>query len=320
MSASALLPLTVLLPLGVACALLVLAHWLPSQASNVLAIATAVAVCILCAWLARQALEGPVLHWFGGWSPRPGISSLAARSPQSVDVPGVVIGISLRADPANCVVSAFCALLFAASFVFAWGYFDTIHSHFQILMLFFLAALVGFCLTHDLFNLFVWFELMSIAAFAATAYPLGKSSLEGALNFTITNALASFMMLAGVGLLYARTGTLDFTLLASQAAGAASPVLTAGFGLIAMALLTKGAILPFNLWLADAHAVAPSPVSMIFSGAMVPVALFGLARLVLEVFAHCAPVSGLVHTLLPVLGSLTAAIGGVMAWAQRHLK
>ena len=93
------------------------------------------------------------------------------------------------------------AVLFAAAFIFAWGYFDAVHSHFEILMLLFMAAIPGFCLTHDLFNLFVWFELMSVAAFALTAYPLGRSSLEGAFNFTIANAFGSYMMLAGIGLL-----------------------------------------------------------------------------------------------------------------------
>jgi multicomponent Na+:H+ antiporter subunit D len=74
------------------------------------------------------------------------------------------------------------------------------------------------------------------------------------------------------------------------------------------------------MWLADAHAVAPSPVSVIFSGIMVSVALFALAKFVAQVFIRDAEVMALVHVLLLWLGAATALIGGAMAFAQRHLK
>lgn len=309
MTPDALLPVAVLLPLGVATLLLALAHWLPPRLPKGVAILTALAVCGLCAFLARHSLDGPVRHWFAGWTP------------DAAQRPGIVLGIGFQADPASAALAAFCGLLFTASFVFAWGYFDAEHAHFQVLMLLFLAAMVGFCLTRDLFNLFVWFELMSVAAFALTAYPLGRSALEGAFTFTVTNALASFLMLAGTGLLYARTGTFDFATMGRAVARTGSdPVLTGGFVLVASALLTKAAILPFHLWLADAHAVAPSPVSVIFSSAMVSLALFGLAKLVAQVFSGEPQVMALVRGLLLWLGLATALVAGLTAFAQRHLK
>ena len=307
--ASALLPAVVLLPLGVALLVLAASHWLPERVSTILVILTALTVAAACGYLARESFEAPILHWFGGWTPA------------SSHKPDVVLGISFLADPASAAVAAFSAFLFAASLTFAWGYFDEEHSHFQILMLLFMAAISGFCLTHDLFNLFVWFELMSVAAFALTAYPLGKSSLEGAFNFTITNTFGSYLMLAGIGLLYARTGTLDFTTMGRFVSEAGSDaVLSGGFCLIAAALLTKAAIVPFHMWLSDAHAVAPSPVSVIFSGIMVSVALFGLAKLTGQIFIHDRDVTTIVHSLFLWLGTVTALIGGVMAFAQRHIK
>lgn len=309
MLAVELLPVTVLLPLGLAALLLALAHWLPPRSADAVAVAASLGLSALCAWLAVQSMRGPIMHWFGGWTPH-----VSGR-------PDVVLGIGFAADPASAAVAAFCALLFAAAFVFAWGYFDKIHAHFHVLMLLFLAAMIGFCFTRDLFNLFVWFELMSIAAFALTAYPLGRSSLEGALNFTVTNALASFLMLGGVGLLYARTGTLDFVAMGRVVSQIApDPVAAGGFCLVASALLTKAAIVPFHLWLSDAHAVAPSPVSVIFSGAMVSLGLFGLLKLIVQVFADDTQLMALVHTGLFALGLATALTGALMAWAQRHLK
>ncbi|MBV8973241.1 MAG: NADH dehydrogenase [Sphingomonadaceae bacterium] len=307
--AETLLPLPVLGPLAVAFALLAGAHWLPPRVADAVSTVSALAVAGLCLWLAHAAIGGTVVHWFGGWTPA------------SSHRPGVVLGIGFAADPASAVIAGFAALIFAASFVFAWGYFDKVHSHFHVLMLLFLAGMTGFCLTRDLFDLFVWFELMSVAAYALTAYPIGPSSLEGAFNFIVVNALASFAMLAGVGLVYARAGSFDFAAVAAVAGALRhDTVLTAGFVLIAAALLTKGAILPFHFWLSDAHAVAPSPVSVVFSGIMVGLGPFGLAKLVNQVGAGDADFMVLVHGALTMLGAATALIGGAMAWVQRHLK
>jgi multicomponent Na+:H+ antiporter subunit D len=150
---------------------------------------------------------------------------------------------------------------------------------------------------------------------------LETPSLAGALNFTVTNSLAAFLMLCGIGLMYARAGVLDFGALGSFVAREGrDPVIIGAFCLLAAALMVKGAIVPYQFWLSDAHAVAPSPVSVIFSGAMVSVALFALAKLSLQVFSASSDAQFLLHTVFVGLGCLTAVLGGLMAWCQRHLK
>ena len=305
MTPATLLPLVILLPMAVAMLLLGVAHVLPPKLPDIVGIATALAVGALCAWIAfaANATGAPIVHWFGGWSP--GVFGTGR----------VVLGISFRADPVSAGIAAFVSLLFAASFVFAWGYFDRVHAHFQVLMLLFQTGMVGFCLTGDLFNLFVWFELMSVSAFALTAYPLGGDALDGAFTFIVTNALAGFMLLAGVGLIYARLGTLDLVTMGTIAPTLGrDPVFAAAFVLLTAGLLTKAAIVPFHLWLPDAHAVAPSPVSVIFSGAMVGVGLFGFVKLLLLVFSHDTALFAVFQPLLIAMGAVTAVVGGLMAW------
>ncbi len=301
----ALIPMPVVLPLLVGALVLGLGELLPKHVPEALGVAAALSVAVLSAVLAHGASGATPVYWFGGWEPRP----------------GVTLGIAFAPDPASAGIASFVGLLFAATLVFAWGFFDEVRSTFNVLMLLFLAAMQGFCLTHDLFNLFVWFEVMSVAAYALTGFSLKRASLAGALNFTVINSLGSMLMLAGIGLVYARTGALDFAAVA-EAVGRAGhdPAIVGGFCLVSIALLTKAAILPFQFWLSDAHAVAPSPVSVIFSGSMVPLGLFGFAKLALQVFPSSPDAMSILHGLLLGVGCATAAVGGVLAWSQRHLK
>ncbi|MBV8092194.1 MAG: hypothetical protein JO110_02965 [Acetobacteraceae bacterium] len=269
-----LVPLPVAVPLAVAAVLLIFAHVWPRLMPDIIAILTAFFAASVCVLMAVHAKDGPLVYWFGNWTPRAGL----------------VLGIGFVADQIDCAASVLISILFAATLIFAWGYFSEVHAHFHVLMLLFMAAMIGFCLTHDVFNMFVWFEVMSVAGFALTGYRLEASALEGALNFTVTNSIGSFLMLGGIGLIYSKAGALDFAALAQAINAAPSdPVFAGAFCLIATALLIKAAMVPFQFWLSDAHAVAPSPVSVIFSGAMVGVGIFELSKLYREVSRSIGP-------------------------------
>lgn len=298
-------PIPVALPLAIAGILLALSSALPRYVPDIVAILTAVAVSGVCALMAAHVADNPLTYWFGGWTPRN----------------GQVIGIDFVVDQAGAAVGCFIGLLFVATLVFAWGYYDEVHAHFHVLMLLFMAGMTGFCLTHDIFNMFVWFEVMSVAAFAVTAYALRSASIAGALNFTVVNTIGSYLILGGIGLIYAQAGALDFSALnRAVAAAPGNPVIVAAFSLMCMGFLIKGAQVPFQSWLADAHAVAPSPVSVIFSGVMVGLGIFGIARLVFDVFAPAPSVMQVVRTLLLGIGLFSTVLGGVMTLIQRHIK
>ncbi len=296
---AALTPLPVVVPLAVGALLLVSSNFLPRFVPDAITLVTALLALFICLGLARASHPVPIVYWFGNWTPANGFP----------------IGIAFYVEPAAATMGAAIALLFAASLVFAWGYYDEVHAHFHVLMLSFMAGMIGFCFAHDLFNLFVWFEVMSVAGFALTGYELRTDALEGALNFTITNAIAGYLFLAGIGLIYARAGVLDFSAL--QLAVARAPhdaVIEAAFALLICALLVKAAQVPFHLWLSDAHAVAPSPVSVIFSGAMVALGVYGVSRLIWAVFSPSLDVQRLIHTVLVALGCVSTLSGGLMSF------
>ena len=95
---------------------------------------------------------------------------------------------------------------------------ENVNALFHAVLLVFLAAMVGFCLSGDLFNMFVFFELMGAAAFVLAGFMIEKRApLEGSLNFAITNSIGGILVLLGIGLLYGRTGALNLAQIGERA-------------------------------------------------------------------------------------------------------
>ena len=300
-------PLPVAAPLLVAAALACAGRRTPRWLLDALATLTALLATALCGALTVRAMTSTIVYAFGGWQPSHGVS----------------LGVLFVIDPIGAGLATLTGIMVVAALIFSWRYFEAVAELYHVLMLVFLAAMIGFCLTGDIFNMFVFFELMGVAAYALTGYKIEeRGPLQGALNFAITNSIGAFMILFGIGLLYARTGALNLAQIGQTLAGGpADALVIAAFTLVTAGFLVKAAIVPFHFWLPDAHAVAPSPVCVLFSSVMVELGLYAVARLYWTVFAGAlATQADAIRAPLLALGALTAILGAVMATLQHHIK
>jgi multicomponent Na+:H+ antiporter subunit D len=303
--AAALVPIAVAGPIVVACILLVAGRAVPRLGVDVAAIAAALAEVGLLAYLLSSAAGGRLVTWVAGWAPHHGYS----------------VGIVLVVDPLGAGIALLAACLTAVALLFSTRYFESAEAHYHALILLFLAGMVGLALTADLFNMFVFFELMGAAAYGLTAVQIeDESALQGGLNFGIVNSLGAYLSLTGLGFLFARTGSVGLPQLQTELAHHRPDALVIGaFVLVLTGFLVKGALVPFHFWLADAHAVAPAPVCVLFSGVMVPLGIYSAFRIYWAVFAPVLPLGDVRRTFL-VLGALTAVVGSIMSLTQRHFK
>jgi multicomponent Na+:H+ antiporter subunit D len=306
MTADALAPLAFAVPLAAAALCATIGPFVPRRVLDALALATGVFCTVACALLTNAAVHGTVVHWFGGWVPRH----------------GVALGIAFVVDPVGAALATFVAFLTTAAILYAWTYYDDSGAPFPVLMLTFMAALIGFFLTGDLFNLFVFFELMSVAAYALTAYRTeDESAVLGGLSFAVLNSAGAFFILIGIALLYGRTGALNMAQIGHALGAHADGLVVVAFAFIAVGLFVKAALVPFHFWLADAHAVAPTPLCVLFSGIMVQSALYAVARVYWSVFSGAlGDHHDTLRALLIAFGLVTAFAGGIMCFAQRHFK
>jgi multicomponent Na+:H+ antiporter subunit D len=303
-----LLALSVVVPLLVAASISALG-WLLRSRRRLLdgvAIATAAAVAGMLAVIMVRSARGDAVYWFAGFRP-------AHR---------IAIGIDFAAGPLSAGLACLAAVLVTAAMVFSWRYFEKVATYYHVLMLTFLAGMVGFSLTGDIFDLFVWFEVMGVSAYALTAYrPEERGSLQGALNFAITNSVGAYLTLAGIGLIYGRTGALNMAQIGADISrrGPDNLVVVA-FVLVIAGLLVKSAVVPFHFWLADAHAVAPTPVCVLFSGVMVELGLYGIARVYWSMFGQALGHRTAISGIFEVMGLLTAIVGALYCFRERHIK
>src|SRR5438105_1490933 len=302
----ALPALLVAVPLLAAAFLAAVNRHVPRWMADTFALLASISTCAGCAQLMLQSSPQTLVYWFGGWAPRS----------------GAAIGIAFVIDPFGAGLAAFAAALVTVALIFSLRYFDSVGNLYHVLMMAFLGAMCAFCLTGDLFNLFVWFELMSAAAFALCGYKTEQAGpLEGSLNFAITNTIGAFLVLSGIGLLYGRTGALNMAQVGRSLENTADGLVVVAFVLILCGFAVKAALVPFHFWLADAHAVAPTPVCILFSGVMVELGLYAIARVYWTVFqAAFAPHVRELRALFLSIGVITALLGAVMCFSQRHLK
>ncbi len=178
-----------------------------------------------------------------------------------------------------------------------------------------LTGATGVVLTGDIFNLFVFFEILCISSYALVAYAGDRAGTESAVKYLIQGALGSSFFLIGVGLLYGLFGTLNMADMA-QSIGSVAPLsIFVPMAFIITGLGVESAMFPLNAWLPDAHSSAPSSISAVLSGIAIEVGLYAVVRIIFTVFG--AP--NILFFLL-LLGILTLILGELCAFEQNNIK
>lgn len=230
------------------------------------------------------------------------------------------LGINLVLDGLSGLMLVTTAVVAAAAMLFSVRYMDryTARAKFLSLFLLMVTGMNGVILSGDLFNLFVFLEIASIASYALVGFGCEHEELEASFKYMVLGSVGSLFILFAVALTYGMTGALNMTYVARAIHEAkmnaglafALSLFIAGFGL-------KAALVPFHAWLPDAHPSAPAPISAMLSGVLIKaLGVYGLARLIFNVFGVSVPLGW----VLIALGVLSMVIGVFLAVGQWDFK
>jgi len=245
------------------------------------------------------------------------------------DTEGFIVGIELVGDVLSgllVVLVAFVALAVLAYSRRAGPRGNAFYSAYLLLT----GGLMGLFLTGDLFNMFVFLEIVGLMTYALVASDRSAASAVAALKYLIIGTTGASMYLVGVGYLFVRTGTLNMVDLSRSLAGDptwiegplySDPLVAAAFGFVAAGLLTKAAIFPLHTWQPDAYAEAPDSVTVYISALVSTVAAYAFGRVTLFVFTpdFFAANPALVDGVLVLAGASVVA-GSALAATQRRIK
>ena len=231
-------------------------------------------------------------------------------------------GITLVADLLSAIMLVLAGVIGTAVAGFSLPSIDRGRESFGYypLFLMLLTGVAGAFLTGDLFNLYVWFEVMLMASFVLMALGGERPQIEGAIKYVTMNLMASALFLAAVGLLYGTAGTLNMADLAVKLADAnpnARGMVTAIAMLFLAAFGIKAAVFPFFFWLPASYHTPPVAVSAVFAGLLTKVGVYALIRTFTLVFLVDVPTT---HGVILVVSGLTMITGVLGAMAQRDFR
>lgn len=230
-------------------------------------------------------------------------------------------GIVLVLDRLSAMMLLLTSVIALCSVLFASARWHRAGVHYQSLFQFQLMGLAGAFLTADLFNLFVFFEIMLAASYGLLLHGSGRTRVQSGLHYIAINLAASSLFLIGASMLYGITGTLNMADLARaipQVSAADRGLLHAAAAILATAFLIKAAVWPLNFWLVPAYSAATAPVGALFA-LMTKVGIYTLLRLWTLMFSSEAGPSSLFGSLWLIGGGmLTMAFGAIgMMGSQR---
>jgi proton-translocating NADH-quinone oxidoreductase chain N len=251
--------------------------------------------------LLPKALENPVTVSIGGWQP--------------------AFSINLVAGPMGVLLSAVIAFVGLLVSIYAVDYIrQGATEKYHMLFLLLLTGATGVVLTGDIFNLFVFFEILCISSYALVAYTGDKPGIESAVKYLIQGSVGSSLLLIGIGLLYGLFGTLNMADIAQNLQSASPISVFVPMALIVSGLGVEAAMFPLNAWLPDAHSSAPSSVSAVLSGIAIEVGLYAMVRMMFTVFGVSLDTTSNFLLFLAFLGILTLLIGEMCAFSQKNIK
>jgi len=294
-----LLAAPVLLPFFTALFCLLLARALPAQ--RILGVAgTALTLAAAVILLVRVDAAGVLATQMGAWEAPLGITLVADRlSAIMVCISGII----------GCAVAVFSARSIDAA---------RLRRYYFALYNLLLMGINGAFLTGDLFNLFVWFEVMLMASFAMMFLGRRPRTVEGTTKYVVLNMLASFFFLSGLGILYGKAGNLNLNVIAERlAASNADPLILTSAALLLLAFGIKAGVFPLFFWLPASYPSTGFTSAAVFGGLLTKVGVYALFRVFGGAFAF---LSGFTADLFLTVGVLTMVTGVLGAASQFHTR
>jgi multicomponent Na+:H+ antiporter subunit D len=295
---NALLVLPIVVPLLTAA--IALTAWRSVSVQRLVSVLGAAVLLAVSLLLMRSVLDaGVVATQAGGW-PAP-------------------FGITLVADLLSALMVLLAAVVGLAIAIFSMvsthpsqerlGYYPLLH----ILLM----GICGAFLTGDIFDLYVWFEVMLMASFVLLAMGGSREQTEGAFKYVAINLFASALFLTGLGLLYPMAGTLNMADLAGVLAGQSPTLVTVLATLFLVAFGIKAALFPLYFWLPASYHTPPAAVAAIFAALLTKVGVYSLIRVFTLLFVTDVPYT---HTVILVLSGCTMVVGVLGALVQYDLR
>ncbi|MFC3284673.1 monovalent cation/H+ antiporter subunit D [Litchfieldella rifensis] len=298
-----LIVLPIVLPLVVGVFLLRSRHG-ASRYKRVIGVGATTALLVVAISLVAKASSGEVSYYaLGDWQPP--------------------FGIIMVLDRLSALMVLITSVLALGCVVFACAGDDEQGSNFHGLFQLQLMGINGAFLTGDLFNLFVFFEVLLLASYALLMHGGGKARIQAGLHYVVLNLAGSSLFLIAVGVLYGATGTLNMTDMAvrlTELDPERAGLVSAGALLLLVVFGLKGAILPLYFWLPRAYAAAPAPVAALFA-IMTKVGIYAILRVYHLVFGeHAGELAALEQPWVWWLSLATLVASAIGVLAARDLR